>query len=67
MKKPEMKTKILSGNVEILDRHPTPYSTIVKVDGKIFSKAWIIKSFTYHVDVQTGERKLELKYFEKGK
>lgn len=67
MKKPEMKTKILSGNVEILDRHPTPYSTTIKIDGKIFSEAWIIKLFTYHVDVQTGIRELKLKYFEKEK
>ena len=34
MKKPEIKTKILSGVVEITDKAPIPFTTVVKVDGK---------------------------------
>jgi len=63
----KLKTKILSGNVEITDNHPTPFTTNVKVDGKDLTDAWIIQSFTYHVNSQTGKRELKLKYYERPK
>ena len=67
MKRPEIKTRILSGVVEITDKAPIPFTTEVKVNGKNLSEVWIIESFTYHVNVQTGKRDLKLKYYERSK
>lgn len=64
------KTVIKCGNVEITD-NGKPYTTQVKIDGKVFGEAYIIQSFKYEVIVQKstkrclepGKHRLTLEYY----